>query len=443
MIEREIERKIEDFRELGIPDYIPRESRLQLVGNMVSTIIGARRAGKSFRAMQAADELIAQKVLRSINQICLLDFDNPILSNMNATDLKLIQDTFLKLNPDFELTTPLLFILDEIHKISNWEEYVIDLSRNPNWKVIVTGSSSKLLRDDIATELRGKAISSTIYPLSFSEFLEFKGFGYKPGSTKGQAETRRLFDEFLKWGAYPALTGVEEYTKEALLREYFDTMILKDIIQRHNVSKPQQCIYLYNYLLSNISKSHTIMSAFRYLKQAGFNTSRDAVRAQVHWAEDSWLLSNISIYSDSLKKQERNYKKIYAIDWGLANKNSLIWDGAYSRAFENMVFIHLYQKWHRIHYYLTKKKRQEVDFIAVDANGRPGMAVQVCMDIDQKNTLKRELEPMISTAKYFGIKENLLITYNQEKDFHRDGVLVKAIPAWKWLLNNGDNPDRG
>jgi len=436
MIEREIERKIEDFRELGIPDYIPRESRLQLVGNMVSTIIGARRAGKSFRAMQAADELIAQKVLRSINQICLLDFDNPILSNMNATDLKLIQDTFLKLNPDFELTTPLLFILDEIHKISNWEEYVIDLSRNPNWKVIVTGSSSKLLRDDIATELRGKAISSTIYPLSFSEFLEFKGFGYKPGSTKGQAETRRLFDEFLKWGAYPALTGVEEYTKEALLREYFDTMILKDIIQRHNVSKPQQCIYLYNYLLSNISKSHTIMSAFRYLKQAGFNTSRDAVRAQVHWAEDSWLLSNISIYSDSLKKQERNYKKIYAIDWGLANKNSLIWDGAYSRAFENMVFIHLYQKWHRIHYYLTKKKRQEVDFIAVDANGRPGMAVQVCMDIDQKNTLKRELEPMISTAKYFGIKENLLITYNQEKDFHRDGVLVKAIPAWKWLLND-------
>jgi len=436
MIEREIERKIEDFRELGIPDYIPRESRLQLVGNMVSTIIGARRAGKSFRAMQAADELIAQKVLRSINQICLLDFDNPILSNMNATDLKLIQDTFLKLNPDFELTTPLLFILDEIHKISNWEEYVIDLSRNPNWKVIVTGSSSKLLRDDIATELRGKAISSTIYPLTFSEFLEFKGFGYKPGSTKGQAETRRLFDEFLKWGAYPALTGVEEYTKEALLREYFDTMILKDIIQRHNVSKPQQCIYLYNYLLSNISKSHTIMSAFRYLKQAGFNTSRDAVRAQVNWAEDSWLLSNISIYADSLKEQERNYKKIYAIDWGLASKNSLIWDGAYSRAFENMIFIHLYQKWHRIHYYLTKKKRQEVDFIAVDANGRPGMAVQVCMDIDQKNTLKRELEPMISTAKYFGIKENLLITYNQEKDFHRDGVLVKAIPAWKWLLND-------
>ena len=255
MIAREIERKIEDFKELGIPNYIPRESRLHLVGNMASTIIGARRAGKSFRAMQAADELIGQKVLKSINQVCLLDFDNPILSNMSAIDLKLIQGTFLKLNPDIELTTPLLFILDEIHKVPNWEEYIIDLSRNPNWKVIVTGSSSKLLRDDMATELRGKAISSTIYPLSFNEFLKFKRFGYKPGSTKGQAEIRRLFDEFMKWGAFPAVTGVEEYTKEVLLREYFDTMILKDIIQRYDVSKPQQCIYLYNYLLSNISKS--------------------------------------------------------------------------------------------------------------------------------------------------------------------------------------------
>ena len=72
----------------------------------------------------------------------------------------------------------------------------------------------------------------------------------------------------------------------------------------------------------------------------------------------------------------------------------------------------------------------------LDTGGRPGLAVQVSMDIGQENTLIRELEPMISTAKYFGIKENLLITYNQEKDFHRDGIHVKAIPAWKWLLND-------
>ncbi|MCP4630848.1 MAG: ATP-binding protein [bacterium] len=185
--------------------------------------------------------------------------------------------------------------------------------------------------------------------------LKFKEFQYKTSSTKGQAEVRRLFDEYLKWGAYPALAYAAEYTKEALLREYFDTMILNDIIQRYNVSKPRQCIHLYHYLLSNISKAHTLQSAFRYLKQCGFSTSRDAVREYIHWAEDSWLLFMVSLFSGSLKEQERNYKKIYAIDWALAAKNSLIWDGSYSRPLENLVFIELYQKWHRVHYYLTKK----------------------------------------------------------------------------------------
>ncbi|MEA3361283.1 MAG: AAA family ATPase [Thermodesulfobacteriota bacterium] len=184
---------------------------------MVSTVIGARRAGKSFRVLQTADEMIKQKIIRSIDQVCFLDFDNPVLSGMKAADLPLIQQTFLKLNPEIELGTPLLFILDEIHKISGWEEFVIDLSRNPNWKVIVTGSSSRLMKYDLATELRGKAISSTIYPLTFAEFLRFKDFRYRSGSTKGQAEIKRLFDEYLKWGAYPAIANLEEFTKEALL----------------------------------------------------------------------------------------------------------------------------------------------------------------------------------------------------------------------------------
>ncbi len=175
MMEQELERKIEDFRAMGIPDYVPREDRLNLVDNMVATVIGARRAGKSFRVLQVADELISQKIIKSIEHICYLDFDNPILSGMGVKDLKLIQNTFLKLTPDSDMNTPLLFCMDEIHKISGWEEYVIDLSRNTRWKVIVTGSSSKLLKYDIATELRGKAISTTIYPLSFG------GLRFRPG----------------------------------------------------------------------------------------------------------------------------------------------------------------------------------------------------------------------------------------------------------------------
>ena len=435
MIDHEIERKIEDFRALGISEYIPRQGRVELVDHMVSTVIGARRAGKSFRVMQVADEMLRQGVLGSINNICLMDFDNPILANMKASELRLIQDTFLKLTPEADLNSPLLFIMDEIHKISGWEQYVIDLSKNPNWKVIVTGSSSKLLRRDIATELRGKAVSSNVFPLSFREFLDFKYFNLSLKSTKGQAEARRLFDEYFRWGGFPAIANVEDHTKEILLREYFDTMILKDLIQRYNISKPQQCIHLYHYLLSNISKPFTLQSAFDFLKQSGFTTSRDSVREYIDWAQESWLLFIVPIYSNSLKGQERNYKKVFAIDWGLANNNSIVWNGSHSRALENMVFIYLYQMCHRVHYYLTRTYRQEVDFICVDRHGRPTMAVQVCTDISNEQTLKRELNAIVNTAKYFDIKENLIVTYNQERDIQMDSVTVKAVPAWRWMLN--------
>lgn len=434
MIEQELQRKIEDFRELGIPAYVPREGGIHVLDRMVSTVIGARRSGKSFRVLQVADEMIQQGTLPSLDHVCPVDFDNPILANLAAADLTLIQKTFLKINPSFGLKTPLLFVFDEIHRICGWEEYVIDLSRNVHWKVIVTGSSSKLLKEDIATALRGKSVSSAVYPLSFNEYLRFRDFHGKPASTKGQAVIRAMFDDYLKWGGYPALPAAPEFSREALLREYFDTMILKDIVQRFNVSKPRQCTHLYNYLLSNIGRPYTLKSAYDFLKQSGYATSRDAVRDYVAWAEDAWLLFTVPIHSPSHKEQERNYRKVYCIDWALAIRNSMVWDGSYSRALENLVYLRLRRKYPRVRYYLTRSKRQEIDFLVSDERGKPVMAVQVCMSIAHQETLKRECEPLVAAATYFGIRDNLIITLDEEQRIEQDGVTIHALPAWKWCL---------
>lgn len=434
MIEQELERKIADFREMGFPRYVPREGIVHLADRMVSSVIGARRSGKSFRTLQVADELIRSNYIESAAQVCAVDFDNPIFSSITARDLSAIQSTFLKVTPNLDLKTPVVFLLDEIHRIPGWEEYVIDLSRNPHWKVIVTGSSSKLLRDDIATALRGKAISSVVYPLSFREYISFNGVAKLSHSTKGQAEIRALFDEYLKWGGYPALPGVPEYSREILLREYFDAMILKDIVQRYNVSKPLHCTRLYYYLLANISRPVTHKSSYEFLKQGGHATSRDAVRDYIAWAEDAWLLFTVPIHTDSQKEQERNYKKVYCIDWALAIHNSLVWDGSYARALENMIYLQLCRSYSRIRYYLTRARRQEVDFVACNNRGKPVLAMQVSMDISHQDTLHRELNPLIAAAKYFGTKENLIITLSQERSFREEGVTVHAMPAWRWLL---------
>jgi hypothetical protein len=355
---------------------------------------------------------------------------------MKAADLPLIQKIFLKINPGFTLKTPLLFILDELHKIPGWENYVIDLSRNRHWRVMVTGSSSKMLHKDVATELRGKAISSIVYPLSFREFLLFNGVTGMSRSSSDEAALMRLFDEFLRWGSYPALPGTPVNMKGAVLRQYFDTMILRDIIQRYEVSKPGACTAALRHGISNIANPFTVKSVAAVVKESGYAVGRETVTDYFQWAEDAWLLFSVPIYSTSSKEAERNYKKLYCIDWALAGQNSASWDGAFSRSLENAVFVHLKRRFNRVHYCLTREKRQEVDFIAVDELGKITRLVQVCMDIGNSVTLNRELEPLVAAARFYGCRENYIVTLTQEKRFELQGVTINAVPAWRWMLED-------
>jgi predicted AAA+ superfamily ATPase len=207
------------------------------------------------------------------------------------------------------------------------------------------------------------------------------------------------------------------------------------IVERHNPGKPAHCVELYSYLLSNIAKPHTLQSAYGYLKQKKHATSRDAVRSYLQWAVDSWLLFVVPIHANSHKEEERNYKKIYSIDWSLAVHNSAVWDGSYSRALENMVYLHLIRHYSRVRYYLTRTKRQEVDFVVSGNDGRPEMLVQVCQDIGHGDTLRRELEPLVAAAQYFGTRNNFIVTMSQETQIKESGIAVQVIPAWKWLLD--------
>jgi predicted AAA+ superfamily ATPase len=435
MFDREIERKVTDFRELGFPEYINRSGTVHLIPQVVSAILGARRSGKSYRAIQAANESLKAGFINSINQVCAVDFDNSILASMKASDLPLIQTVFLKLNPTFNLKTPLVFLLDEIHKIPGWENYAVELSRNINWRVIISGSSSKMIHSDTASELRGKSITSVVYPLSFSEFLRFNNAPVKTGSTAENALCMRLFDEYLKSGSYPAIPSTPAVSREALLRQYFDTMILRDIIQRNNITDPMACSFVMQAGVSGIARPYTVKSLTAAARASGHTVGRETVAEYVKWAEDAWLFFTVTIYSSSIKEQARNYKKLYCIDWALAHHNSSSWDGSISRSLENAVYIHLRRRYQRVNFCLTREKRQEIDFIALDSNGKADCAIQVCLDISDPETLRRETEPLVSAGNYYGIKNLIIVTYNQEKQIPgNNGAVIHAIPAWRWML---------
>jgi predicted AAA+ superfamily ATPase len=434
MLEQEIQKKLLDFESAGFPNYIKRDEPVNTAELMVSSIVGARRSGKSFRAMQAADELVSGLGEDAIRRICYLDFDNPVLGRMTAGSLNQVQTTFLKVRPSLGVKDRLVFIFDEIHRVEGWADYLIELSRNPNWKVVVTGSSSSTLKTDLPAALRGKSFSTTIMPLSFKEFLRFNKFDLNPGSTEGAAGVRAMFDQFIRWGAFPATVGLESRVKEALLREYFDGMLLKDIIQKNNASKPRQLASLLAYLLSNAGRPGTIASALNFMKQSGYSLNREYLSEYIGWAEDCWMLFNVPLFTDSIKEQERNYKKIYCIDWAFAICNSSVWDGSYTRAFENMIYLELVRRYRRVGYYLTRSKRREVDFIAAGTGGKPELAVQVCFDLGFEDVMKRETEPLASVARHFGITDCLLINMDRDETIDLDGVKIRLVPAWRWLL---------
>ena len=166
-------------------------------------------------------------------------------------------------------------------------------------------------------------------------------------------------------------------------------------------------------------------------RRKAIESGREPFRRSTMFA---WLLFTLPIHSQSGKEQERNYRKLYCIDWSLAIRNSLVWDGSYSRALENMVYLRLRRKYPRVRYYLTRSKRQELDFLVSDDHGKPVRAIQVCMSMAHQATLKRECEPLIATAKYFGTKDNLIITLDEEQRIEQEGITIHALPAWKWSL---------
>lgn len=429
----EIRRKINDLRSEGIPPYISRDVSILSADRVVSVLAGSRRCGKSFRCYQEVQELIRSGWLTDINSVCAIDFDNPHFSRMTAADLGGIRDVFLSMTPAAGPAAHLLFLFDEIHRIEGWEDFVVDISRNPNWRVIVTGSSSRMLKTDISTTLRGKSLSTVMYPLSFREFLRFRGIG-AVDSSEGRGRAMAAFDEYLKWGGFPQVAQTAPPVREALLREYFDTMMLKDIIQRYDVTRPLQCIAFYRYLMSQCGKPFTQNSALKFLRQAGVAATGSLLAGYTAWADDSWFLFGAPVFSDSQTEISRNYRKCYCIDWGLAVQNSQAWDGGYSRAFENMVYLHLRRAYPRVNYYLTRSRRQEVDFIGVDSGGKPAIAVQACMTVGDESVLEREVPPLAAAAKYFGITEALVVTSREERTIESDGITLRIVPAWRWMV---------
>jgi hypothetical protein len=413
-----IKERILDFHQSGISEFIRRDIAVNHVKDMVTTIVGGRKTGKTYLTYQIIDDLIRGKTIKSLKQVCYLHFDDEALAALKAEELSRIDRIFLSLLDGDGEKENLLFVFDEIHNVPGWENFVLRLKKRSNWIVVVTGSTAELEEDKVAKQLRGKTFTNRIYPLSFKEFLRFNGSCLDLGgmSSTDKAEVMNRFGNYMEKGCYPAAATLDPSLIRQLLQNYFNSIVVSDFILNKNIQNPAACkAYLRNLLQKNACP-YTHKKELNNLKSIGFNLAPKTISDWFSLSEDVYFIGNVGINTNSLKRMSQNYRKIYCCDWAMSNAVTGWSERRTSRTLETIVFWHLIREGFKVAYDIVGQEKYEVDFIVSSPGEKSSFAIQVCSDVSDETTMTRETRSLRLLCKHnLGIKPIILTQFEPTK----------------------------
>ncbi len=420
-----IKREIVKFHEKKFSKIFDRELKVKSLRGKATSIIGPRRAGKTFYLYSLVNK-------NEINKFIYLDFESPLLYNFSLSDFPKIIDAYFELYPE-NLHSEVTLLLDEIQNVNGWERGVRYLL-SEGFKVYVTGSSSKLLAKEIATSLRGRAITYVLLTLSFREFLKFKGIKVNERSFYGKEKYKllKLFKEYLTFGGYPEVVLFNE--KERILKEYFDTIVMKDVVERYKIRNFSFLTSLIHFLFSAYSKYITYSSIYKSFKGT-FKITKRTVINYLKYLEDSFFLMQLRKFSFSKKEIERSPRKVYFVDVGY----SIFSNFDESRNFENLVFLELLRRKYYddplIDVYYIKGDKGEIDFV-IFRKGRVIELIQVCYDLlkDDVEQFNREVNPLVHYSSLFKCNSLKIITLDQEEEIQVRNKKIKVLPFYRFFI---------
>lgn len=420
----EIRDYIIDFQKSKLPHITPRELAVHLKATLACTIIGPRRAGKTYYLYQLMRQLPKPKVL-------YLNFEDTRLSSITFKDFLNV----VNLHTELIGTKPDYIFLDEPQTISTWERGVRTLFDKREFKIVLTGSSSKLLSRELATQLRGRTITNLLLPYSFNEFLTSQGVQIpKLISSSEAAKLRNCLRQWVEWGGYPEVvksTDVNEKMK--LLNSYRDLIIYKDLIERYKIKAPFLAKLLIDHLITSFTKEFSINAFFNTLKSRNIKVSKKTLYSYLSLIEDSVSIFLLEKWSPKLKEQKLAPKKVYLCDIGLAYKQR----EEKSRLMENMVFLQL-KRAQNLNpaleiFYWKDYQQHEVDFVLKEGRAVTRL-IQVTWAESKADIQKREIMSLFAAAKKLKCRTLEIITWNYEGTELHHGKKIVFIPLYKWLL---------
>lgn len=425
-----ISQLIDDFQERNLPTPVPRTKVFSEIKGKADVVIGMRRSGKTWFCFQKINHLIQKNIPR--NQILYLNFEDERLLGFTVSNFQEILDVYYGKFPENK-DKPCYFFFDELQGIHQWELFIRRLLDSENVQIFITGSSSKLLSTDIATSLRGRSLTTEIFPFSFQEFLRYHGlFADTPRTfgSKTAAILRKAVKEYFQNGGFPEVQNIDPSIKTEILQGYIDTVLLKDVIERHRVNNITAIKHLVRTLMHSSGRKFSINKFYNTLKSMSVKCTKNNLYAYLDHLTDAFVFYRAPIHSRSEKSRMINPVKIYTIDTGLLNAMTFQNSSDAGLILENMVFMHLRRNNYQIEY-VTTKKGFEVDFFARHPITNDVKLIQVCRQMSDPKTFDREYRGLQSAMAELSIPSGAIVTWDDEA---RLDTNINAVPIWKWLL---------
>ena len=373
---------------------------------LIKLITGPRRVGKS---------VFALLMLQGKNFAYLNFDDNQLLEKW---DEDLAMSALDNVYPDYDF-----MLLDEIQNLPDWDLWVSKLYRRGK-NLIITGSNAKMLSSEMATVLTGRYLQIEMLPFSLDETMRWKNISSNREEQTAQAIV--LADDYMRNGGYPETIPARSITK-SYLSTLFDSILLKDVAQRHKVRNTTDLYNLATYLLSNFCNP---ISANELAGELGMS-SVATTKKFCDYLNEPYLFFYLPRFNNKLKLMNKAPKKVYVVDNGFVQSTAFNLSENLGRLLENQVFVELLRRGYipgqTLFYYRTRNDK-EIDFVT-RKGAKVEQLIQVCYDMSSEKTRKRELDALAEAAEELHCDNLLVITNSQEEkiEWKRTAILVTSI----------------
>lgn len=423
-----IDRLVADALERVWPTATERRLRLPSLPGKADAVIGPRRAGKTWllyahaAALQAGPDHVARE------RILYLNFEDERLAGITADDLHLFVEAWHRRHPSV-LQSERHLLLDEIQTVPGWERFVRRLLDETGNRIVVTGSSAKLLSREIATALRGRALTTEVLPFSFAEALSHAAIPVPtvwPASSTVAPVLRHALDRYLQTGGFPEVQTLDADLRARVLRDYVDVALLRDVIERHAVSNVAALRSLSRRLLAAPAGKFSVHRLHNDLRSSGLPVSKDSLHEWLGHLEDASFVFFVPVYTQSEAVRRANPRKAYPVDPALTPGT-----GDVGHRLETVVYLELRRRGYELAW-LSNEDGTDVDFMATDWDGHHHL-FQVSADLSDPATRGRELDALATAMRERELHEGTILTLDGAETITVLEGQVNVVPAWEWL----------